>query len=1001
MHKAKRGRAKSYDSDGLMMRSVIGVLLIALGVLSIISIVGTIQGAVFAIVKDIMQGLGGVLCLAIPILLIWGGALAAFSAYHKAPVRAFLFVLGFYIFALGIINLLSKVGTVSFVEYLITYNRSNTPLEPNPGGYWQVLQSAFTVCAASGTFAGAIGMLTAWPLWTFAGTTIGVVILGVLCLLCAMFFVRFDIIGHFRQYRESSDERLEKREVEKQRKALQKEQEKQRKTEAKQTNELLKPAWMRKNNPDTARVAAQNPAGGDVYRDAAMAFAGGAYLQGNLQSPGMPVQQTMMMPPTQGTAQLYDEMIVPEMPDGGQTSGFKVKLPLLGRRAISEPATQPASQPQQATTPLDRDAQKVMERMEANRKRKQSLTREIQGGEDGGLVYPETFPGKLNATAGIPAGANMPQGGVSSPTPAHTHADPGGSPQQPTYQAPQGQMADGQSSIHAAQLAFARQAAAYQPPHAAQPHAEVAPSAQDPYQAYRKPAETERIGQPVIKLPKQIEGDAGKPLSKVKKPYPYPMIELLNLNTQTLPDTTELDRANAAKLEQTLESFGIPARVQRVTHGPAVTRFELGLISSGINVKRIMNIADNIALDMAANGGVRIEVPIPGTNLFGVEIPNKEIIGVSLAEVLTSPEMTKAKSPLSVSLGKDIAGRPVICDLAKMPHLLIAGQTGSGKSVCINAIINSLLYRASPDEVRMIMIDPKVVELQGYNKVPHLLIPVVSDPHKAAGALAWAVQEMLDRYHKMQSKGVRELSAYNAKVSGDEPKLPRIVIIIDELSDLMLACKKEVEESIIRLAQLARAAGIHVIVATQRPTVNVITGLIKANIPSRIAFAVASSIDSRTILDMNGAEKLLGKGDMFYYPTGEKAPLRVQGCFVSDAEISNIVDYIGMNSDTDYDDRINQIMDASDMPDADSTADSGDDGDADDRLQEAIEMILTDGQASISMLQRRMKIGYARAGRLIDIMASKGIISKSAGSKPREILMSYEQYLQQKDMLLR
>ena len=559
-------------------------------------------------------------------------------------------------------------------------------------------------------------------------------------------------------------------------------------------------------------------------------------------------------------------------------------------------------------------------------------------------------------------------------------------------------------------------AAAYRPPEPVadqprqNPYATAAQQTQtDRFAAYRKPAETtdsammsgERLDKPKLKLPEQKQAAAEANAVKQPKPYPYPMIELLNLRTQTLPDTRELDRVNAVKLEQTLESFGIPARVQRVTHGPAVTRFELGLVSSGINVKRIMNIADNIALDMAANGGVRIEVPIPGTNLFGVEVPNKEIISVSLAEVLTSPEMTNAKSPLSVALGKDIAGRPIICDLAKMPHLLIAGQTGSGKSVCINSIINSLLYRSSPEEVRMIMIDPKVVELQGYNHVPHLLIPVVSDPHKAAGALAWAVQEMLDRYHKMQSKGVREITAYNAKVSGDEPKLPRIVIIIDELSDLMLACKKEVEESIIRLAQLARAAGIHVVVATQRPTVNVITGLIKANIPSRIAFAVASSIDSRTILDMNGAEKLLGKGDMFYYPTGEKAPLRVQGCYLSDSEINNIVDYIAKNSETDYDERITEVMESPSAEEGDGGSDSGEDGDADDRLQEAIEMVLTDGQASISMLQRRMKIGYARAGRLIDDMAARGIVSKSAGSKPREVLLSYEQYLQGKDGYLR
>ena len=299
----------------------------------------------------------------------------------------------------------------------------------------------------------------------------------------------------------------------------------------------------------------------------------------------------------------------------------------------------------------------------------------------------------------------------------------------------------------------------------------------------------------------------------------------------------------------------------------------------------------------------------------------------------------------------------------------------------------------------MILIDPKVVELQGYNEIPHLLIPVVTDPHKAAGALAWAVQEMLDRYHKMQSKEVRNIAAYNARRAGDEPALPRIVVIIDELSDLMLACKREVEDSIIRLAQLARAAGIHVIIATQRPTVNVITGLIKANFPSRISFAVASSIDSRTILDANGAEKLLGSGDMFYYPTGTSSPVRVQGCFVSDQEIRDVVSYIVNNSEPDYNESINELMDNTDTG-ASSVSGNGSDDGLDDRMEEAIEMVLSDGQASISMLQRRMKIGYARAGRLIDDMAQRGIISQSAGSKPREVLISYDQYIAQKQMYL-
>ena len=1003
MQKANRGRAKAYDADNLMFRSILGIVFIALGIISAISIVGGSQGVVFKLIQQAMQGLGGGLCLGVSVFLIWGGALVAFSARHKAPVRAILFIMLLYICALGILNLLSKIGETSLMEYAIAYNRSAAQPIPNPGGYWEVIRAGFAICGASGYFGGAIGMLTAWPMATFVGTTGGVVLLGAISLICLLFCTKFDFVGIFQHARESSDAKMEHREIEKQRKEIEKQRKKQQEEEQKQQDSLLRPAYIRKQEKE-AKLAAkeQDMRTAPMQGEPTLAYAGGVFpqqAQPFATIPNLPVQQTIFMPNPQASgATMYDEMIVPEVPDGGTASNWKVKF-LPGKRNNGTAGTvqaQPA--PQAPGYAIDREAEKVVERMEANRLRKEQIAREIS---ELGYTAPPTADtaqgatrdGKRTDTAvnAPPARGNTPQSSVDSRQPANIPVTAG-----------QGQTvgAGYTPALNAAQRAYANQTAAYQPPQPVVPQQNTGAPVTDRFEAYKKPAGAERGMAGNSSASRQASGKHASAADE-KQPYPYPMIELLNLQTQVIPDTRDIDRINAAKLEQTLESFGIPARVQRVTHGPAVTRFELGLVSSGINVKRIMNIADNIALDMAANGGVRIEVPIPGTNLFGVEIPNSEIISVSLAEVLTSPEMTNAKSPLSIALGKDIAGRPIICDLAKMPHLLIAGQTGSGKSVCINAIINSLLYRSTPDEVRMIMIDPKVVELQGYNKVPHLLIPVVSDPHKAAGALAWAVQEMLDRYHKMQSKGVREITAYNAKVVGDEPKLPRIVIIIDELSDLMLACKKEVEESIIRLAQLARAAGIHVVVATQRPTVNVITGLIKANIPSRIAFAVASSIDSRTILDMNGAEKLLGKGDMFYFPTGDKAPLRVQGCFLSDAEINNVVDYIAKNSDTDYDERINEIMEAPDALDADAVTAGTEDSENDNRLQEAVEMVLADGQASISMLQRRMKIGYARAGRLIDEMAARGIVSKSAGSKPREVLISYDQYLQQQDVYLR
>ncbi|HNX61968.1 MAG TPA: DNA translocase FtsK [Candidatus Limiplasma sp.] len=981
MASGKRGRAKTYDSDSLLYRSVFGILLIAIGALSLIAIVGGIKGAVFTIVRQVMQGLGGALCIGIPLFLIWGGALAAFSARRKAPLRAYVLLSLLFFCVMGIFNLLSQVGTFSMMEYTIAYNQKITPPIADPKGYWPIITAGYQICSTSGAFGGAFGMITAWPLWTFTGVVPGVVILSGVSLVCVLFFSKFDVLGWLKHYRENSDQRLEAREQ----KRAQRAYEKQLKARETIENQPEQAAAASTTIPDMPQKPSQQVSMPQGYP----AFAGmPAWPQG---VPTVNSQQ-MVFPnmATAPAAPLYDEMIIPEMPDGATTPKWKLKNTPASRTEPSQ-AEPAAPKPAQPARTGDRDMDRALRKMEENRKQKEELNRRINDAESGGQT--DTAYSVDEARLKAAARKARPQIGERDQFPGT------GEPQ--TAQTPR--------TLSPEQIAYANQTAAYRSPES-QPETRDTPKARDPYAAYKKPVQAEdsflpmsgqKLDTPDLKIPQKTQNTPEKTEDRRAKPYPYPMIELLNLQTQTLPDTRELDRANAAKLEQTLESFGIPAQVQRVTHGPAVTRFELGLISSGINVKRIMNIADNIALDMAANGGVRIEVPIPGTNLFGVEVPNKEIISVSLAEVLTSQEMTNAKSPLSVALGKDIAGRPIICDLAKMPHLLIAGQTGSGKSVCINSIINSLLYRATPDEVRMIMIDPKVVELQGYNRVPHLLIPVVSDPHKASGALAWAVQEMLDRYHKMQSKGVREITAYNAKVKGDEPKLPRIVIIIDELSDLMIACKKEVEESIIRLAQLARAAGIHVVVATQRPTVNVITGLIKANIPSRIAFAVASSIDSRTILDMNGAEKLLGRGDMFYYPTGAKAPMRVQGCFVSDQEISNVADYIGKNSEPDYDESINEIMESQGAEDAPDDADGAEDGELDERLQEAIEMVLTDGQASISMLQRRMKIGYARAGRLIDDMAARGIVSKSAGSKPREILMTYEQYLQKKDMLLR
>lgn len=461
---------------------------------------------------------------------------------------------------------------------------------------------------------------------------------------------------------------------------------------------------------------------------------------------------------------------------------------------------------------------------------------------------------------------------------------------------------------------------------------------------------------------------------------------------------------NATKLQKTLFSFGVSAKVENVSVGPAITRYELKP-AEGVRVNKIANLADDIALNLAAPS-IRIEAPIPGKQAVGIEIPNLETEVVHLRDVLDSEEFATANSKVSIGLGKDVSGQRVIADIAKMPHLLVAGSTGSGKSVCINTLVTSIIYKAKPSEVKLVMVDPKIVELSVYNGIPHLLIPVVTDPKKAAGALAWAVQEMEDRYAKFASKGVRDLKGYNQALINEAEnkeevigKLPQIVIIIDELADLMMVAAKDVEDAICRLAQKARAAGMHLVIATQRPSVDVITGLIKANVPSRIAFAVSSQIDSRTILDMAGAEKLLGKGDMLFYPTGVPKPVRVQGAYVSDSEVEKIVNFLKKDGEATYNEEIMEKIEKANTSDKEKAMLEAEEcDDTDPFLNDAIEAVIDMGQASASAIQRKFKVGYARAGRIIDQMEERGIISGYQGSKPREVLMTRERWEELKMM---
>ncbi len=496
-------------------------------------------------------------------------------------------------------------------------------------------------------------------------------------------------------------------------------------------------------------------------------------------------------------------------------------------------------------------------------------------------------------------------------------------------------------------------------------------------------------------LDNEVKEDVNKELterllSSEETEYKIPSTELLNVNSASKlkkEDKKDLLQ-NVTKLEDTLNSFGVEAKIVQVTKGPSVTRFELQP-SAGVKVSKIVNLSDDIALGLAANG-VRIEAPIPGKAAVGIEVPNKELTPVFLREVLDSDEFINSKSNLAFALGKDIAGKSIVADLSKMPHLLIAGATGSGKSVCINTLIISILYKYSPAEVKLLMVDPKVVELNVYNGIPQLLIPVVTDPKKAAAALNWAVNEMTRRYKLFADSGVRNIESYNNLFDKGiiTEKLPWIVIIVDELADLMMACPNDVEDYIARLAQMARAAGMHLVIATQRPSVDVITGVIKANIPSRISFAVSSQIDSRTILDSSGAEKLLGKGDMLFYPVGEAKPVRIQGAFISEEEVEQVVNFIkGTSEETTYETEIIDHINS----EVTSSSNTANPDDGDELLEEAIRIVVETGQASTSFLQRKLRVGFNRAARIMEQLEENNIISPKDGSKPRQVLITKEE----------
>ena len=945
----KPRKAPAYSADSMALHLVGGLVLIALGVMIFLAVAMNLSGDVFAGMRQVCHGLAGGLALVLPVLPIWGGILVIMSTQRKAPIRAYALFAVVYFLLLAAITLFTRTSTGWLMDYLYTSNQSRSS---TPGAYDLYLARAYELGASKGLSGGLFGMLLAWPLWKVVGAVGGGIIGALLAVVAFLFMIRLDFKKIFGQVKEKQE----------QRRAYQAQEDQHQRQQ-----EMM---WQQRQQEMAAQRAlppVQQGDGWDAY------VPQGAYQQPVQQ---MPIQQQRQMrqpvqqPPRQqvkkapvqvGFQPTEEEYAAYEQPSYQvKPEDAERKSKIFGRKKQAEEPAYVPEEPKRSGIFGGRKAQPV-----------EPVVEEPE--ED---VYPEPAqPVRKSAQAWRENTQPQRTASWRNEEPAEDYE-----PARPVKKKQQPKPSWSETPPW-------EDAPVEKPAAVATPKLQQEP----PKDAW----------QPELKLPPRKNAPQGEQVEmELPPPYVFPGMNLLKPAEPMAGVSPEEDSIRSQRLEETLQSFKVPAKVRHVTHGPAISRFELEL-AAGIKVTKVTDLGKNIAMDMAVKS-VRIEAPIPGTSLIGVEVPNNKVSTVTLREVLESQPMQEAKSPLVVALGKDIAGTPIVCDLARMPHLLIAGATGSGKSVCINTMINSLLYRCSPREVRMILVDPKVVELQCYNGIPHLLIPVVSDPHKASGALAWAVAEMMDRYKKFQLKGVRAIDGYNAKLEDGEEFMPRIVIIIDELADLMMTCKRDVEDHICRLAQLARAAGIHLVVATQRPSVDVITGLIKANIPSRIAFKVSSFIDSRTILDRVGAEQLLGWGDMLYLPTGAFTPVRVQGCFMSDNEVNRVTDFIRENCEAEYDPNIIEQLDQMEhenggFPMVDSMESADDPNSDSSLLAQCIEMAVQDGQVSTSLLQRRLKVGYARAGRLVDEMEKRGIVSAKDGAKPRVCLITREEFERMKE----
>ena len=979
----KRKQAPAYSADTMALRYIAGMALAALGVMIFMAVDLNMSGNIFQGLRQVSFGICGSLAFVLAALPLWAGGLVIWSTQRRAPVRPWVFAC------------LSFILLCAFIM-LISGNAMQSLDRLNGGNWGGVISSVYRDCitkAQSGQTAlggGAIGAMLAWPLWKFLGTALGVVLVFLGMAFCLLMTVNLTparirdlITGQAGARREQQE--AQRLQAEQQQMAWQQQQAMQQQAWQQQQAYILEQQQQQYYQQQQQQTRQPAPAQQPTPMMPANPGNGVAQWQETLTA-----QQTAATAPTNHQSRIFAAGSIVEAAKPARNW----KSRIFGKKEdeydglVDQTETQ-TPEPPQPRKPARRTA--TGEPIGQHATRWDYENRETEAAIREQAAKPaQTAQTKRGERTGQPAAQQMVLNTDEEPRTETPAPEMPKTVNRDNYRRPGNAAASEKEEPEEPVRTGRRQTGTRTETRSEMP----APKPN------KVPVVQQTISNETWSPDPKLPPSEKKPHTPeeeewIPRQYNYPPITDLAMPQAVTYDTGAEDEIRSRKLEETLASFRVQAHVVHVTHGPAVSRFEMEL-AAGTKVNKVSELEKDIAYGMEATT-VRIEAPIPGKSLVGVEVPNRKIETVTLREVLSSEKMQNARSLLTVALGKDLTGTPIVCDLAKMPHMLIAGQTGSGKSVCINAIINSLLYRTSPDEVKLILVDPKVVELQCYNGIPHLLIPVVNDPHKAAAALAWAVAEMKERYDKFAERKVRNLDGYNAGLSRGEKPMSRIVIIIDELADLMMVCKKDVEEYICRLTQLARAAGIHLIVATQRPSVDVITGLIKANIPSRIAFKTASSVDSRTILDRNGSEQLLGWGDMLYLPTGAFAPTRVQGCFLSDEEVNRIVKHVRDANPSTYDPDILEKMEemasggSNESTGADMIAGEMTGGDG-GLFEQAVEYAIADGQISTSTLQRRLKIGYARAGRLTDEMEERGIVAAKDGSKPRKCLITREEW---------